>query len=105
MKRIALSAARDHLSRIVNDVAHGNERVILESHGRAKAAIVGLRDLERIGAAATDDEGESISMLHWLEDVERHMAAARVPRNASLEALREVRAHGVAEGASRSGRT
>ncbi|MGD0950724.1 MAG: type II toxin-antitoxin system Phd/YefM family antitoxin [Candidatus Binatia bacterium] len=97
MKRIALSEARDRLSKIVNDVAHGNERVILESHGRAKAAIVGLRDLERIGSKATDDDGESVSMLRWLEDVERHMTAARVSRNASLEALREVREQGVAE--------
>jgi hypothetical protein len=36
-------------------------------------------------------------MLHWLEDVEHHMASARVSRNASLEALREVREQGVAE--------
>jgi prevent-host-death family protein len=95
MKRIALSEARDRLSKIVNDVTHGNERVILESHGRPKAAIVGLRDLERISAEATDEE--SISMLRWLEDVERHMTAARVSRNASLEALREARQQGVAE--------
>jgi prevent-host-death family protein len=97
MKRIALSEARDHLSKIVNAVAHGNERVVLESHGQAKAAIVGLRDLERIGAQAADDDGEAISMLRWLEDVEGHMAAARVSRNASLKALREVREQGVAE--------
>jgi prevent-host-death family protein len=97
MKRIALSEARDRLSSLVNEVAHGNERVVLESHGRAKAAIVGMRDLERIEADALDGGAESGSMVRWLEEAERHMAAARTSRRASLEALREVREHGVAE--------
>jgi hypothetical protein len=43
----------------LNEVAHGSERVILESHGRAKAAIVGMRDLERIEAVAPGAEAES----------------------------------------------
>ena len=97
MKRIALSEARDRLSSLVNEVAHGNERVILESHGRAKAAIVPMRDLERIEANAREGDAESASMVRWLEDAERHMAVARTSRSASLGALREVREQGVAE--------
>jgi len=97
MKRVALSEARDRLSQIVNQVAHGNERVVLESHGRPKAAIIGLKDLERLDTEAAEEDLEDASMLRWLQDAERHMAVSRGSRGASLEALREVREEGVAE--------
>ena len=94
MKRIALSDARDRLSQIINEVAHGKERVVLESHGRAKAAIVGLEDLERL---ENGTDGGDVSMLRWLEEAERRMAVSRRSENASLEALREVREEKIAE--------
>jgi prevent-host-death family protein len=97
MKRIALSEARDCLSRLVNEVAHGSERVILESHGRAKAAIVAIRDLERLEAEGLGEDRESAAMLRWLEDAHRHLAIAKTAGNASLEALLDVREGVVAE--------
>jgi len=97
MKRLALSEARDSLSRIVNDVAHGKERVVLESHGRAKAAIVAIGDLERLEASDVQADSDSTLMLRWLEEADRHMAIAATSENASLEALREVREQTVAD--------
>jgi prevent-host-death family protein len=97
MKRIALAAARDQLSRIVNEVAHAGERVILESHGRAKAAIVAIEDLERLDAGA-GAEGET--MLRWLEKAERHLSVVRSSGQAAVDALGEVREGRVAEPAS-----
>jgi prevent-host-death family protein len=44
-KKISIAEARNRLSVLVNDVAHGHDRVVLTSRGRPKAAIVGLDDL------------------------------------------------------------
>jgi prevent-host-death family protein len=97
MKRIALSEARDRLSSLVNEVAHGKQRVVLESHGRAKAAIVAISDLERLEADEDPADGEAASMLHWLRDAERHLAEAKTSGAPSVEALREVREHSIGE--------
>ena len=100
MKRMALSEARDRLSSIVNEVAHGSERIVLESHGRAKAAIVGIRDLERLEAGTREVVSESEPMLRWLEEAERNIVVARDSGSASLDALRDVREQQVADSPS-----
>ena len=76
-KRLALSEARGlPFCRIVNDVAHGKERVVLDYHGRAKAAIVAIGDLERLEASDVQADSDSTLMLRWLEEANRHMAIA-----------------------------
>lgn len=47
-KRIPLGEAEAKLSSLINAVAYGRERVIIESRGRPKAALVSVGDLERL---------------------------------------------------------
>lgn len=96
MKRVGLAEARDNLSSLVNDVAHGKQRIVIESRGRPKAVIVGLEDLERLEEADTSGQVRN-PMLRWLDDTERLLR--RQPRLAgsTLEALREIREGQVSE--------
>ena len=48
MPAMPLSKARGELGDIVNRVAHGGERVLLNRNGKNVAAVVSLRDLELI---------------------------------------------------------
>ena len=93
MKHVSLAQARDRLSALVNDAAHGGQRIVLSSRGRPKAALIGMEDLERLERAET---GATIGreMLRWIERVEgAQRGQARVARS-SIEALREVREEG-----------
>ena len=100
MKCVSLAEARDHLSVLVNDAAHGGHRIVLSSRGRPKAALIGMDDLRRLeltGAAATTISQE---MLRWIERVEGTVHARPRVANASATALREARE---AEGGGRNG--
>jgi prevent-host-death family protein len=41
----SIAEAKSRLSALVNQVAHGRQRVVLTSRGHPKAALVGLEDL------------------------------------------------------------
>lgn len=47
-KGVPLGEAKTRLSSLVNVVAYGGERVVIESRGRPKAALVSVEDLERL---------------------------------------------------------
>lgn len=47
-KGVPLGEAKAKLSSLVNAVAYGGERVVIESRGRPKAALVSVGDLERL---------------------------------------------------------
>jgi len=91
MKQVSLAQARDRLSALVNDAAHGGERIVLSSRGRPKAALIGMEDLERL--ERTGAEGTTIAreMLRWIERVEDTLRDRPRLRRSSTEALREVR--------------
>ena len=44
-RAVSLSAAKAQLSALVNRVAHGGETVVIQSHGRPKAALVPVGSL------------------------------------------------------------
>ncbi len=48
MERIALQTARIELSRVVNRVTVGGERIVIQRHGKDAVALVTLDDLERL---------------------------------------------------------
>ena len=103
MKHVSLAQARDRLSALVNDAAHGGQRIVLSSRGRPKAALIGMDDLERLERAETGATTIGREMLRWIERVEGvQRGQARVKRS-SIEALREVREEGDAgrDGVSR----
>jgi prevent-host-death family protein len=67
MKQVSLAQARDRLSALVDDAAHGRERIVLASRGRPRAALIGMEDLEWAEARGAPMERE---MLLWIEQVE-----------------------------------
>jgi prevent-host-death family protein len=91
MKRVGLAEARDMLSSLVNDVAHGRQRIVIESRGRAKAVIIGLDDLERLERADAAHSGATNPMLAWLDDTAKLLRRQTPITGSTLEALREVR--------------
>lgn len=46
--RVTMTELRGNLGKLVNRAAFGGERIVLVSHGKPVAAIVGLADLERL---------------------------------------------------------
>lgn len=49
LARIATTEAREELAELVNAVAWGGQRIILQRHGKNVAALVSMEDLEALG--------------------------------------------------------
>lgn len=96
MRHVPLSVARDQLSALISEVAHGKGRVVLESHGRPKAALVSMEDLRRLEPEIAAAVHPGAAMTSWLEQTERLLTTSG-RGDASLDALREVREQRVAE--------
>ena len=47
-KEVSMGEAKARLSSLVNAVAFGGERIVIQSRGRPKAALVSVEDLRRI---------------------------------------------------------
>jgi len=91
MKHVSLGQARDRLSALVNDAAHGGQRIVLSSRGRPKAALIGMEDLEWLERAEAEPRTIAREMLRWIERVEDTLRGRPRVRRSSTEALREVR--------------
>ena len=50
MSRLAASDAREHFAEVLNRVAYGGDRVVVERRGKEMAAIVSLDDLKLLEA-------------------------------------------------------
>ncbi len=53
--RIPTTDAREQLAELVNAVAYGGRRIILQRHGKDVAALVSMEDLRRLGVRVTRD--------------------------------------------------
>ena len=69
MSRLAASDARDHFAEILNRVAYGGDRVVVERRGKELAAIVSLDDLKIL--EAIEDRLDVDDALAAIEEVER----------------------------------
>lgn len=47
-KGVSVGEAKARLSSLINAVAYGGERVVIQSRGRPKAALVSVEDLHRL---------------------------------------------------------
>ena len=47
-KRVSAAHAKAHLSALASAAAYGDERIIIERHGKPLAALVSVSDLERL---------------------------------------------------------
>jgi len=66
---VTLTDARDHLSDLVNRVAYGRERVVLERRGKRLVAIVPVEDLDAIEAAEAAEDAADLAAADaaWAE--------------------------------------
>jgi len=69
MARLTASTARDRFSDVLNRVAYGGERVVIERRGKELAAIVSLEDLRLL--EAIEDRLDVEDALEALEEAER----------------------------------
>ncbi len=61
MKReLSVADAKAGFSSIINSVAYGGERIVVLSHGKPKAAVIGIEDLDRLERAAGAKTGHEI---------------------------------------------
>lgn len=63
MIRLSASQARERFSEILNEVAFGHERLVLQRHGKDVAAVISAEDLKRF------EELEDRADLRDMEDV------------------------------------
>lgn len=91
MKQVSLAEARDRLSSLVNDAAHGGQRIVLSSRGRPKAALIGMEDLGRLERIEREGTALGHEMLRWIERVESTQQGWSRVKRSSTETLREVR--------------
>ncbi len=54
MGRVSVTEAKKSFSEFLNRAAYGNERIVVTSHNKPKAAVISIEDLRR---------------LEWLEDI------------------------------------
>ncbi len=94
----SIAEARADLSRYINRVAHGKERIVLTSRGKPKAALVSLEDLQLID----EREARRAGIMAAMADADDLVARIRkrrggVPMRDSAEVLEEVREARLAE--------
>jgi prevent-host-death family protein len=58
--RVSIGTVKRDISKLVNRVAYGGERIVLTSRGKPKAAIVSVEDYEQLERAAAED-----SLARW----------------------------------------
>lgn len=76
-RRIAASVVRRSFSQLLNQVARGEPRIIVEKHGAPVAAIIAAQDLDRLSAPAGPPAGLSNEMQERLRSVLRRHAVVR----------------------------
>jgi prevent-host-death family protein len=79
MSTVSISQLKDRLSEYLNRVAFGRERIIVASHGKPKAAVISLSDLELLEeledaqaareALAEYEQGETIPLEQMIEEL------------------------------------
>ena len=57
LEKASVAEAKNTLSSLINKVAYGKTRVVLESRGKPKAAIVSTEDLEKLERLERETEG------------------------------------------------
>lgn len=80
MSTISISEMKDSLSEILNRVAYGQERIVVASRGKPKAAVISVDDLKLLEeledalaareALAEDERGETISLEELIAELE-----------------------------------
>ena len=72
MPRVSVTEAKKSFSEFLNRAAYGNERIVVTSHDKPKAAVISIEDLRRLesledvaAAMEADAEFEAGEALEW----------------------------------------
>lgn len=91
MRAVSVAEAKARLSELINAVAFGGERVVIESRGRPKAVLVSVEDLARMEAAPEPSSSRAGRRLGLAEADRVREALGRLTLTDSLEDLARVR--------------
>ena len=100
-EKASVAHAKNTLSVLINKVAYGKTRVLLESRGRPKAALVSTEDLERLERLDRGKESPEgrVQILSRARNLRRKIHRRRKKTLSDsaqlLNRLREKRAHGL----------
>jgi prevent-host-death family protein len=78
VKTLSSNEAKQRWGSVISAVSDHGERVVVESHGKPKVAVVSVHDLERL--EALDERERRDEALTWLREFEKRQAE----RNADL---------------------
>jgi|ERR687891_24001 prevent-host-death family protein len=59
-EKVSVAEVKAKLSALLGEVAYGGKRFIIQRHGRPLAALVNVKDLERL-----EESQEESKQLHW----------------------------------------
>ncbi|MFO7918683.1 MAG: type II toxin-antitoxin system Phd/YefM family antitoxin [Anaerolineae bacterium] len=72
MPQVSVTEAKKSFSEFLNRAAYGNERIVVTSHDKPKAAVISIEDLRRLeqlediaAAMEADAEFEAGETLEW----------------------------------------
>jgi|SRR5437867_9226151 len=90
-KAVSVGEAKAQLSSLINAVAYGGERVLIESRGRPKAALVSVEDLRRVEETPIlrASKAQRLLALAQAERVRRALKGLKLTD--SMEELRRIR--------------
>ena len=62
LEKASVAHAKNTLSSLINKVAYGKTRILLESRGKPKAALVSTEDLERLERLEAGEEAPEVRL-------------------------------------------
>lgn len=101
IEKTSVAQAKNTLSSLINKVAYGKSRILLESRGKPKAALVSTKDLERLERLERGDETPEVRfrILAQAQALRRKISRRRkkiLPDSAEiLDRLRDERSRGL----------
>lgn len=101
LEKASVAQAKNTLSSLINKVAYGKSRILLESRGKPKAALVSTKDLERLERLERGDETPEVRfrILAQAQALRRKISRRRkkiLPDSAEiLDRLRDERSRGL----------
>lgn len=98
IKEVSVGEAKAHLSSLINSVAFGGERILIQSRGRPKAALVSVEDLRRVEGTRPvgPSKAQRLLALTQADRVRRALEGLKLTDSVSeLVRLRERRLRGL----------
>lgn len=97
IKEVSVGEAKARLSSLINSVAFGGERILIQSRGRPKAALVSVEDLRRVeGTRPVPSKAQRLLALTQADRVRRALEGLKLTDSVSeLVRLRERRLRGL----------